>query len=396
MLDTQHPLSAIPADPPVGRPSGAPRSRRAVGAVWVGLVALLAATSTAGAQEPSGWGFEDDDFADLWFHGLDVVGFHGFGPLPLYDPGYAHEARRAGDSARPGDSRLLDSRAELIAAFEADGAFEILHFVPLYFRGATRFAALDALLAVASHPTGMPKAGAETRFGVSVVAAALPEAAQRRVLGAFVAALEGEWTRVVAPRRTREAAARERLLRELDARWRETWVEPLSGFLARTGFTTGSVVVLPALGAEGRFLERDPSGSPGPLVALGSAVAAADPSPALGSLVRELCFPSVRRAFTAFEGRIRDRVDASRASDLAATRCGELVLESRLPLQVAAYRARFGLPAGGMGRAFLSAFGGIPGAAAWEGALEDALRRDLNLDMDAARASARPVRRHTP
>jgi len=371
------------------------RSRRAALLVCAGL-ALAGMPATARAQQSVGWRFEDDAFADLWFHGLDVVGFQGFGPLPLYAPGYALSARAVRVEAGVGETRLERGKAELLAAFEADGGFEILHFVPLYFRGAARIATLDALSAVAARSAGLPETSAETRFGASVVAAALPEPDQRRVLGAFVAALEAEWTQVVEPRRRREAAERERVLAALRTGWAEQWAGPLAAFLAAEGFSSGSVIVVPALGAEGRFLERDPVGTPGPVVALGVPADASDPASALGSLVRELCFPAVRRGFAPFEGRVRDRVDASRASDLTATRCGELVLESRLPDRVTVYRARFGLPAGGMGRAFLSTFGQVPGAAAWEAELEQALRRDLNLDNDPARASARSVRRHVP
>ena len=149
--------------------------------------------------------------------------------------------------------------------------------------------------------------------------------------------------------------------------------------------------MVPALGTEGRFLERGPS-SAQPLVAVGIPHQGGT-SAALSSLLRELCYPAVRRAFAPFEGRFADRRDAARASDLAATRCGELLLERRAPEQVAAYRARFGISASGMGPGFLSASGTLPGVAAWEGQLQTALLRELNLDSDEVRATAPPVGR---
>ena len=104
-----------------------------------------------------------------------------------------------------------------------------------------------------------------------------------------------------------------------------------------------------------------------PLVAVGLVPAGAGLDAALSSLVREMCYPAVRRAFGPFEGRFQDRIDASRASDLAATRCGELLLEEHAPDKVAVYRARFGLPRKGSGPSFLSTPGNLTGVAAWEG-----------------------------
>jgi hypothetical protein len=78
------------------------------------------------------WPLVEVPYVDLWFHGLALVGFRGFGPPPLYDPGCATRIRRAKDSL--GISlTALDHRPEwLRTAFEEDSCFDVLHFVPMY------------------------------------------------------------------------------------------------------------------------------------------------------------------------------------------------------------------------------------------------------------------------
>ncbi|MGD8321063.1 MAG: hypothetical protein PVJ02_11420, partial [Gemmatimonadota bacterium] len=364
------------------RQPSASRGVRVSALATVGVLVLLAGAATVAGQSRQRWTFGDDAFADLWFHGLAVVGFYGFGPFPLYDPDYAlaAAAERRADGTR--ETPLELRRGDFRGSFQRDEAFEILHFVPLYFAGRDPREALRSLSAVASLAPGtLPQEG---DAAATAVASVLTRADERRTLGDFVRALDEEWTRVVLPRRTENAAGNRQRLLEIRHRWTSVWAPALTDFLSREGFQEGSVVVVPALGAEGRFLDRNPAGTPGPLVVVGDPGEAAGTDAALSSLVRELCYPAVRRAFAPFEGRVSDRVAASRASDLTATRCGELLLEARAPAQVAAYRARFDLPPGGAGRAFLSASGDIPGAAAWEGTLEEALLRELNLDPDAA------------
>ncbi len=363
---------------------------RAGGAMVVALALLLGSALPGAAQSSETWTFEDDAFADLWFYGLAVVGFFGFGPFPLYDAQYALDAR-VGDRASRSPTSLEGRRAEFLAAFRSDDAFEILHFVPLYFRGASREAAVAALRAVATRPEGGVDSPPRTRFGATVVAGTLTTPAERRTLAAFLDALDEEWRAVAGPRWQRDLDRRQRDLAELRAAWARDWAPPLAEFLSAEGFSAGTVLAVPALGAEGRFLDRNPSGRAGPLVALGLPADSGGLQAALSSLVRELCYPAVRRAFASVEVRLPDRVEASRAGDLAATRCGELLLERRAPAHLTAYRARFGLPPQGSGRAFLSASGRVPGAAAWEGAFQDALLRELNLKPDVARPHAPPV-----
>jgi hypothetical protein len=358
------------------------------------LFILVSPATPAQGQADQGWSFENDAFADLWFHGLAVLGFHGFGPMPLYDPAYTLTSRAERHEAGLEPTPLEERRAEFLALFQRDEAFEVLHFVPLYFGGASVDASLRALSDVASATEGVPTFSEETRLGGSVVASVLSHPAQRRTLATFLEALSAEWRDVVAPRRERTADARRALVRRLGIRWTSDWAVPLADFLAAEGFDRGSAVAVEALGSEGRFLENHPSRQGHPFVAVGLVQGDTGLDAALSSLVREMCYPAVRRAFGPFEGRFEDRVDASRASDLAATRCGELLLEEHAPDKVAVYRARFGLPREGSGAGFLSTSGNLTGVPAWEGQLEAALLRELNLDPDEVRAAARPVGRN--
>ena len=362
----------------------------------VAIVTCMTTAAPTGAQSPgNGWNFENDGFAELWFHGLAVVGYYGFGPMPLYDPGYVIQARQ--DRADRGlqATALETERARFLGTFRDDDAFEILHFVPAYFRGAGRSAAMEALNAIARTPSGMPPVRDEaTRMGMTVVAQILASPGQRQTLLAFVQSLDTEWSSVVEPRRSQSATQRQDLVTELAARWQSGYAGPLASFLEAEELGQGSVLLAHGLGAEGRFVPASGPLARGPVVALSMPTGEVTADAVLSSLVRELCFPAVRRAFAPFEARFGTRVEASQVSDLAATRCGELLLEQHAPSQVAAYRARFGIPQSGSSRDFLSASGRIPDAAAFEGQLADAIERELNIHRDGVRADARPVGRN--
>ena len=139
----------------------------------------LFAPAPSGAQVAGGWSFQDDAFAELWFHGLAVIGLHGFGTLPLYDPTYALAVReeRAGAGLAP--TPLERQRATFLAAFQGDDAFEVVHFVPLYLAGADPEAALRALRTVAALPPGTPDTEGATRLGAPRAVASGPARAAR-------------------------------------------------------------------------------------------------------------------------------------------------------------------------------------------------------------------------
>src|SRR6266511_1649718 len=158
-------------------PGFGPRSRAV-------LTALLMALSARSASAQSlAWSVRSSPAADLWFHGLAIAGFTGFGDLPLYAPDYA--SRVARDRAAHGSTTSLVSRAEYFReAFTEDSAFEVLHFVPLYFEHSGRGDMLEALQRVAREGAGaVSHVGGAERLGTAAIAAALPARAQRREPG---------------------------------------------------------------------------------------------------------------------------------------------------------------------------------------------------------------------
>lgn len=360
-----------------------------------GLVAAFAATGPAAGQAPSraqGWTFQSDAFAELWYHGLAVVGYYGFGTLPLYDPGYVLRTRDERAESGSAPTPLDQTRSQLLSALQSDEAFEVFHFIPAYFHGAGVTSALEALASVAALPSGTPPVrDPAAALGTQVAAQILARRDQRAVLAAFVQALRTEWEQVVQPRMTHHRDAR--AVELLEARWAAVYADPLSGFLDREGLEWGSAILASSLGAEGRFVPPSGALGRGTIVALSLPTDEAAVDAVLSSFVRELCYPAVRRAFEPFQARFQDRAEASRASDLAATRCGELLLERHAPSQLAAYRSRFGVPSTGTGRAFLSA-SGVPGTAAFEVELFESLEGEINIHRDGERADARPVGRN--
>ena len=134
--------------------------------------------------ERNGWAVRHAAHVDLWYHSLAVVGFQGFGAVPLYDPGYA-PAIRAAKTALGIPPTTLDREAPvLLEAFRADSIFEVLHFLPVYFALASRVDMLDALDAVSRDPTrAIEESGPRTQFGVGVAGALLPSGAYVRAAG---------------------------------------------------------------------------------------------------------------------------------------------------------------------------------------------------------------------
>jgi hypothetical protein len=301
-------------------------------------VLLCAAPAVARPVVAQGgtWAFAAAPHADLWFHGLAVVGLEGYGPLPYYRPGYAAENRAAQRAAGRYPTPLDSLAPALRAAFQRDSAFEVLHFVPLYFDATEPGELLDALSEVA-------RGGTPTASGARLVGSVLRSASQRRTLGRFVAALRAEWDGFLRVRWEADAARRGQTLATAASDWRD-----LQGSLAEflRGRERGTVLASSALGGEGRVVADRvavwlPSDS-----AAGRAVVAA--------LLRELCFPLVT-ATVERTVRVPDRVSAERMSSRGAVRCGALLLERHRPTWLEDYRRVF-LRAAGESRSDAAAF----------------------------------------
>ena len=256
----------------------------------------------------------------------------------------------------------------------------MLHFAPLYLTDAPIDVALDALEALGGETRA--RTDARIQREVDALGHVLHEPVQRQTLARFVQMLRAE--RAFLPRR--EAAELDARARSVRAVWDDSVAGPLGDFLAREGFEAGRVIVTPALGPEGRFLERE-----GSSVVVVGAAADTEASAVVGAVVRELCFPTVRRALGPYEAWFDDRVTVSDVSDQVATRCGALLLDAHAPELVAAYRDRFGGTASET--AFLSAAGFAPGAAALESHIDQALRRELELTEGSRRAQSGPAGR---
>jgi hypothetical protein len=323
-------------EPAWGAPS---RVSTRISRLTVGLLLVMGGLQPLSAQRA--WTLVEAPQVDLWFHGLAVVGVRGFGPLPLYDPDYAGRIHRAKDSFGVSPT-ALDRQAERFrAAFEADSSFEVLHFVPLYFAAADRAAMLEALRAVARQSSGIPAlADPRTRFGAAAVAAVLRRPDERRTLGAFVEALDGEWREFYGAYWATRLEERARRVAQLQADWDARFASPLGGYLRLQRLDRGIIFVSPALGADGRIFAGDPADRTDNLVAVRLPESRDAPDVPLYAAVRELCYPAVRRAVASRPGP-ESRIAAERGSSDAAVRCGAQLLRVRAPELLPGYRRAF-------------------------------------------------------
>ena len=334
------------------------------------VAAALLYCTPAGAQA-DGWTFAESPFVDLWSHGMALIGIEGPGPTPLYSQEYAWTVRR---SAQGAPTPLDDARGSLRTALGNDEAFEILHFVPLYLHDLPVEQALSGLETLGTRSD--PASGLHAHSEWDGIANVLPDESRRDIVGTFASALRGEIPRV----RTR-AGGDPRATASLETvsrTWKQEYSTALSDFLKKEHASGGTLLLSPAIGTEGRVLAR--GGRP-TLVALGWHPNQT-PHHLLTGLVRELCFPVVRRLVDPIESRLGDRRTATAVSERVATRCAELLLSEHLPHHLPALYARMDVAPTGLGPSFLSKSGFRPGIAILERELEARLRDELNLIPD--------------
>lgn len=331
----------------------APALRHACAALVFGLPAPALAAAHPAAH-PAAWTVRDAPHVALWFHGLAVVGYDGGGVVPLYDPGYAARARRAKQAAHRFPTRLDRRAPALLAALRRDPAFEVLHFLPLYFAETDRESMFAALRGVARGHVAAGDADPSTRRAAAALAAALPRADQRRVLAEFVDALDAEWHDFYAA----DEAARARRRRGADSLLAAVWAGRLAPavahYLDARRMGTGTIIASHVLGTEGRII-RDAAGRKGHVlvaVRAPASTSAHDVNAAAFLVLRELCFPVVREVLAA-RPRPRSRADAERTSAAIAARCGSLALARHAPALRGEYDAALAAdapPAPGSGR----------------------------------------------
>jgi hypothetical protein len=297
------------------------------------LVATLLFT-VPGLSAQSGWTIRAAPAVEFWYHAMAIVGLEGFGALPLYDPGYPAFVRSDREARGLGPTALERQAPSLRAAFEADSTFELLHFLPLYASTTTPGQLLS------DNAPGLAAAALRTRE-------------QRALFDRFLAAarndLEAAWS---AERRTR-AAAQNAMLAAVERRWTDTIAPAIGAYLSRAKLTSGVIVPVPGLGPDGRFLAGS-SQSPA-LVAVQLPRDATHAEDAAFFVVRELCYPAVRRALATLEVPATDRVAAEALSGRAAVRCGAELLDQGDSALGTAYRRAF-LRAAGSSVTFEAAY----------------------------------------
>lgn len=296
-----------------------------------GLAAQPAARGSAGD-----WQLRRNSGAELWFHGLAVIGYDAPGALPYYDPAYAARVRRDKRWRGLAPTTLDRTAPRLLAALRRDSAFEVLHFVPLYFPAAPAPALLTALHAVARGDLAAARGDPRVAFGAAAVASVLTTPAQRAVLDSLVTALDDEWQRFLDAEQTRRAAEEGRRISALQAAWDERFAPGLAPYLHALALDQGVILVAPALGGEGRLFRGDPRNPADNVVAvqLTPATPGGNVAP-LFHAVRELCFPIVERVLAS--GSAAGEVTSGRA----AVQCGGWLLDAAAPALAADYRRTF-------------------------------------------------------
>jgi len=307
------------------------------------LIGLLAATSPGLAQSQSqapstNWRAILLPQVDLWYHGLATARFQGLGSDDFYDPAYSVDLRDAKQKAGVLPTRLDDQASAFGSAFAQDSAFEVFHFVPLYYAAAP----VDPMLAsleIVSDSEGNPDVGDPlAQFGASAVAGTLSRPDQRAILGDWVAALEAEWSDFYAEFWRNRAIAHGPTLQAIQTEWNEAFAPALAPFLQANWLDNGVLVLSDPVGEEGRIFEGDPTNRSDNIVVVGFDPEASPRAP-LFAAVRELCFPVVREVLA--EAPQQDRAAAATRSSHAAVRCGAELLDRFAPDLGAEYRSWF-------------------------------------------------------
>jgi len=298
----------------------------------VGIFAVGAAEpADLSAQEMTsalngGWVTLSEPRVDLWYHGLAVVGFGETDEPTMYDTAYLERVRAAkqelGIYPTP-----LDERAEKLRdEFEGDPAFELFHFVPLYFPEASRDRMLAALAAVADRRTrDSTIAGRDTRAGMRLLEARFREGGQRRWLREFVELLQSEWDLFYADFREETAAGDATYLTVMRRRWEADVAPAFADFRSEEQLDSGRIYIAPALGVEGRMF----AGSSFQRTVHAIAVWAPgwnDPRASIFSAVREMCYAVAGDALRSAAGR-----GGPASITNAAVRCGSRLLANSDP-----------------------------------------------------------------
>lgn len=317
-----------------------------------GMLILTACAAPAAAQPspPSApaWSVTTLDQVDLWYHGLAVLGYGVDEPAALYDPGYGRHVRSDKDRLGISPTPLDRAAVGLAGTFAGDPAFEILHFLPLYFASTDWSTMLEGLrtLSDGGSPVrriAQPHTGVDPRIDrtLGALAASLPRRAQRTALRRFAELLDYEWGIYLRDQRLRSTAMRAAHARALEQRWNTEFAPALRGYLTQIDRERGTIILSPSLGREGRTVERWGDAAASAIVAIAPprSIAPAATRAAAFDVLRELCFATSRAVIEDPHGQPVDPVAAEQLNRNTAIRCGALVLERYLPQMRAGYEA---------------------------------------------------------
>ena len=299
---------------------------------------VTAQSPTPPADPPRGrWIVADDPFADLWFHCLALIGYEGYGPLPMYDHLYAARTREANlqtDSVSPLNRRSAELRRRL----ERDSVLEVVHFLPLYFVGRSPDAVLaalrDAVRTKSPDRSRRPDLASVISVTGRAIATTIQSADARATFLELLDVVEDEWHRTLRIRVASESRDR----RQLIERWQRTWDHEFAPAVAEFGYVipqVGTIIVSDALGPEGRVVH---SRSGSLVVAVGRNERTRDADAPLFAAIRELSFALVRAAGVTYHI-AGDRAANERAGDVAATRAGAMLLDAAAPALGDRYRS---------------------------------------------------------
>lgn len=329
------------------------------------LMALgFGGSPVSGQGGSAGWAFTSLPFADLWFHGMALVDPVGPGPAPLYDPGYPGVIRRQKETEGVRETGLDSQLGHLRGAFRRDPAFEVLHFLPLYFSQAGRTEILMALELLVTTEEGLPRApSSRTAFGLAAVGSVLTTPQQRTVLGEFVSALEDEWARFYGAYWQEGEEGRQAVEVALRSTWASKYGDALAPFLDGIGMSGGLVAMVPAVGGEGRIFGGSPQDRSDNILVVSSPAGPDGAQEAVFAMLRELSFPLVRRVMEEVGITAGTPNEEESLAAKAAIRSGALVLKETSPENLTDYQrfylsqAGLSSPTGeGMESAFREAF----------------------------------------
>jgi hypothetical protein len=270
--------------------------------VMLGLI--IGASNPAAAQ--TRWRLTHSVAADRWFDSMARLRLSPGGSLAWYGL-----TRGAVPSWQPDAARAI--------------TLEVLHFAPLYYPSASPSEFASAIRAGASGATA-PTARAS--FLVAVLGATIVAPTDRALLASIGAFAESSATPT--------GVSAERLT-ALQAIWDSVYAPALAPFLRARKLEGGLLMVVPALGPEGRIFEGRPDDTGDNVIAVTDGARSTIAEAPLLAAVRELCASLVTttldRVVATPGGPKHDAAAATRAS----VRCGAKLIERSLPSRIERY-----------------------------------------------------------